>query len=63
METIRPCGCKGIRSCLLCETEYKIIKPNLKAYFEVRLSKYRVNFNILVLYLIQILCFFFIEIQ
>lgn len=34
METIRPCGCKGIRSCLLCETEYKIIKPNLKACFE-----------------------------
>ncbi|XP_043604727.1 alpha-ketoglutarate-dependent dioxygenase alkB homolog 4-like [Bombus pyrosoma] len=24
METVRSCGCKGIRSCLLCETEHKI---------------------------------------
>ncbi|KAG5326197.1 ALKB4 dioxygenase, partial [Acromyrmex heyeri] len=30
METIRPCGCKGIRSCLICEAEYEISKPNLK---------------------------------
>ncbi|CAD1477886.1 unnamed protein product, partial [Heterotrigona itama] len=34
METVRPCGCKGIRSCLLCETEYKIVKVNLKTRFE-----------------------------
>ncbi|XP_071050135.1 alpha-ketoglutarate-dependent dioxygenase alkB homolog 4 [Onthophagus taurus] len=26
METCRSCGCKGIRTCLLCETEYKIQK-------------------------------------
>lgn len=30
METVRPCGCKGIRSCLICESEYKILKPDLK---------------------------------
>ncbi|XP_076640071.1 alpha-ketoglutarate-dependent dioxygenase alkB homolog 4 [Colletes latitarsis] len=36
METVRPCGCKGIRSCLLCEKEYKITKPNLK----IQLEKY-----------------------
>lgn len=29
METVRECGCKGIRSCLICETEYNISKPNL----------------------------------
>ncbi|KAK0174717.1 hypothetical protein PV327_010454 [Microctonus hyperodae] len=29
METIRPCGCKGIRTCLICEKEYNILKPNL----------------------------------
>ncbi|CAK9807377.1 Alpha-ketoglutarate-dependent dioxygenase alkB homolog 4 [Anthophora plagiata] len=34
METVRFCGCKGIRSCLLCETECNIVKPNLKTYFE-----------------------------
>ncbi|CAL7949237.1 unnamed protein product [Xylocopa violacea] len=34
METVRPCGCKGIRSCLLCEAEYKIAKPNLRDYFK-----------------------------
>ncbi|OAD56671.1 putative alpha-ketoglutarate-dependent dioxygenase ABH4 [Eufriesea mexicana] len=34
MKTIRPCGCKGIRSCLLCETEFQIERPNLKDYFE-----------------------------
>ncbi|CAL1676118.1 unnamed protein product [Lasius platythorax] len=30
METVRPCGCKGIRSCLICEAKYKISKPDLK---------------------------------
>ncbi|KAK9302796.1 hypothetical protein QLX08_005291 [Tetragonisca angustula] len=34
METVRPCGCKGIRSCLFCETEYNIVKVNLKSRFE-----------------------------
>ncbi|XP_071877331.1 alpha-ketoglutarate-dependent dioxygenase alkB homolog 4 [Bombus fervidus] len=34
METVRSCGCKGIRSCLLCEIEHKIVKPNLKTHFE-----------------------------
>ncbi|XP_018403434.1 PREDICTED: alpha-ketoglutarate-dependent dioxygenase alkB homolog 4 isoform X2 [Cyphomyrmex costatus] len=30
METVRSCGCKGIRSCLICETEYEFSKPDLK---------------------------------
>ncbi|XP_070523395.1 alpha-ketoglutarate-dependent dioxygenase alkB homolog 4 isoform X1 [Cardiocondyla obscurior] len=29
MDTVRPCGCKGIRSCLICEAEYEISRPNL----------------------------------
>jgi len=29
METIRPCGCKGIRTCLICERDYNISKPDL----------------------------------
>ncbi|XP_071633222.1 alpha-ketoglutarate-dependent dioxygenase alkB homolog 4 isoform X2 [Temnothorax longispinosus] len=37
METVRPCGCKGIRSCLICETEYEISKPDLRN--ELRKSK------------------------
>ncbi|XP_043283332.1 alpha-ketoglutarate-dependent dioxygenase alkB homolog 4 isoform X2 [Venturia canescens] len=28
METVRACGCKGIRTCLICEKEYNIAKPN-----------------------------------
>ena len=43
METVRPCGCKGIRSCLFCETEYNIVKVNLKSRFEVRFKKYFTN--------------------
>ena len=43
METVRPCGCKGIRSCLLCESEYKIVKVNLKTRFEVRFLKIFTN--------------------
>ncbi|XP_033229914.1 alpha-ketoglutarate-dependent dioxygenase alkB homolog 4 isoform X2 [Belonocnema kinseyi] len=31
MESVRPCGCKGIRTCLICEKEYSISKPNLAA--------------------------------
>ncbi|KZC11624.1 PREDICTED: alpha-ketoglutarate-dependent dioxygenase alkB homolog 4 [Dufourea novaeangliae] len=34
MDTVRPCGCKGIRSCLLCEKEYNIAKPDLKLQLE-----------------------------
>ncbi|XP_058794155.1 alpha-ketoglutarate-dependent dioxygenase alkB homolog 4 [Phymastichus coffea] len=29
METVRPCGCKGIRTCLICEAEFDILKPDL----------------------------------
>ncbi|XP_063972104.1 alpha-ketoglutarate-dependent dioxygenase alkB homolog 4 isoform X1 [Diachasmimorpha longicaudata] len=29
METVRKCGCKGIRTCLICETEFNICKPDL----------------------------------
>jgi len=35
METVRPCGCKGIRSCLICEAEYEISKPDLKNELQV----------------------------
>lgn len=35
METVRPCGCKGIRSCLICEAKYKISKPDLKEILQV----------------------------
>ncbi|XP_078034252.1 alpha-ketoglutarate-dependent dioxygenase alkB homolog 4 [Augochlora pura] len=34
METVRPCGCKGIRSCLFCEKEYNITKSDLKLQLE-----------------------------
>lgn len=30
MDTCRPCGCKGRRSCLICETEYGIENQNLQ---------------------------------
>lgn len=29
METVRSCGCKGIRTCLICEKEYSISKLNV----------------------------------
>ncbi|XP_046744391.1 alpha-ketoglutarate-dependent dioxygenase alkB homolog 4 isoform X2 [Diprion similis] len=29
METVRPCGCKGIRTCLICENEYGISRMKL----------------------------------
>lgn len=28
MNTIRPCGCKGVRTCLQCERDFKIPKPS-----------------------------------
>ncbi|KAJ8681582.1 hypothetical protein QAD02_017374 [Eretmocerus hayati] len=31
METVRPCGCKGIRTCLICEKDLNISKPDLLA--------------------------------
>lgn len=34
METVRECGCKGIRSCLICESEYKINKPDIKSQLQ-----------------------------
>ncbi|XP_037808927.1 alpha-ketoglutarate-dependent dioxygenase alkB homolog 4 [Lucilia sericata] len=30
MNTLRPCGCKGVRTCLKCESEFNIEKPNLQ---------------------------------
>ncbi|KAH8298065.1 hypothetical protein KR018_005960 [Drosophila ironensis] len=30
MNTIRPCGCKGVRTCLSCEQDFRIAKPSLK---------------------------------
>ncbi|CAB0037631.1 unnamed protein product [Trichogramma brassicae] len=38
METERPCGCKGIRTCLICEHEFSISKPDLAADFKRYLS-------------------------
>lgn len=29
METVRPCGCKGIRTCLVCENEYGLSRSEL----------------------------------
>lgn len=29
MNTIRPCECKGVRTCLKCEADFNIEKPNL----------------------------------
>ena len=37
METVRQCGCKGIRTCLICEKEYSISKPNLTAELQVNI--------------------------
>lgn len=34
MNTIRPCGCKGVRTCLQCEKDFNIEKPNLKDEFQ-----------------------------
>lgn len=30
MNTLRPCGCKGVRTCLKCEADFNIQKPNLQ---------------------------------
>ncbi|XP_043490553.1 alpha-ketoglutarate-dependent dioxygenase alkB homolog 4 [Polistes fuscatus] len=38
METVRPCGCKGIRSCLICEEEFNIKKLNLKEKLQEKSS-------------------------
>lgn len=35
MDYPRPCGCKGCRTCLICEQEYKISKENLFDKFAV----------------------------
>ncbi|XP_017060997.1 alpha-ketoglutarate-dependent dioxygenase alkB homolog 4 [Drosophila ficusphila] len=34
MNTIRPCGCKGVRTCLSCEQDFKIAKPSLQEQFQ-----------------------------
>ncbi|XP_034949003.1 alpha-ketoglutarate-dependent dioxygenase alkB homolog 4 [Chelonus insularis] len=39
METVRPCGCKGIRTCLICEKQFNISKPNLTTELQ-KLSSY-----------------------
>lgn len=33
MNTIRPCGCKGVRTCLSCEQDFQIAKPSLQEQF------------------------------
>lgn len=34
MNTIRPCGCKGVRTCLKCEQDFDIKKTNLLDVFQ-----------------------------
>ncbi|EDV99388.1 alpha-ketoglutarate-dependent dioxygenase alkB homolog 4 [Drosophila grimshawi] len=34
MNTLRPCGCKGVRTCLTCEKDYEIEKPSLQQQFQ-----------------------------
>lgn len=34
-KVVRQCGCKGCRTCLLCEKEFGIEKPNLLNVFQV----------------------------
>ncbi|XP_030376648.1 alpha-ketoglutarate-dependent dioxygenase alkB homolog 4 [Scaptodrosophila lebanonensis] len=34
MNTIRPCGCKGVRTCLTCEQDFRIEKPSLQQQFQ-----------------------------
>ncbi|KAF7410154.1 hypothetical protein HZH68_004535 [Vespula germanica] len=38
METVRPCGCKGIRTCLICEEQFNITKPDLKEKLQEKSS-------------------------
>jgi hypothetical protein len=35
MASVRPCGCKGIRTCLICEQEYGIAKKDFLAMRQV----------------------------
>ncbi|XP_013099810.1 alpha-ketoglutarate-dependent dioxygenase alkB homolog 4 [Stomoxys calcitrans] len=34
MNTIRPCGCKGVRTCLQCEQDFNIEKPNPRKEYQ-----------------------------
>ncbi|XP_033174212.1 alpha-ketoglutarate-dependent dioxygenase alkB homolog 4 [Drosophila mauritiana] len=34
MNTIRPCGCKGVRTCLSCEQDFQIAKTSLQEQFQ-----------------------------
>ncbi|KAL7739661.1 hypothetical protein ACLKA6_018868 [Drosophila palustris] len=34
MNTLRPCGCKGVRTCLTCEKDFEIAKPSLYSQFQ-----------------------------
>lgn len=38
METVRSCGCKGIRTCLICEELFDIKKPDLTKKLQEKLS-------------------------
>ncbi|XP_068140552.1 alpha-ketoglutarate-dependent dioxygenase alkB homolog 4 [Drosophila tropicalis] len=38
MNTIRPCGCKGVRTCLTCEEDFQIAKPSLCKQFQQELE-------------------------
>jgi hypothetical protein len=35
MASVRPCGCKGIRTCLICEQEYGIAKKDFPGLRQV----------------------------
>ncbi|XP_017859879.1 PREDICTED: alpha-ketoglutarate-dependent dioxygenase alkB homolog 4 [Drosophila arizonae] len=34
MNTLRPCGCKGVRTCLTCEQNFNIEKPSVQQQFQ-----------------------------
>ncbi|XP_062142995.1 alpha-ketoglutarate-dependent dioxygenase alkB homolog 4 [Drosophila sulfurigaster albostrigata] len=34
MNTLRPCGCKGVRTCLTCEKDFAIAKPTWQQQFQ-----------------------------
>ncbi|KAM8715098.1 hypothetical protein ACLKA7_002185 [Drosophila subpalustris] len=34
MNTLRPCGCKGVRTCLTCEKDFEIAKPSFYSQFQ-----------------------------
>lgn len=44
MDHPRPCGCKGCRTCLVCEQTYQIEKENLFDKFSVSLMRIIANY-------------------